>query len=199
MGWKGGFMVKSLTKVVVILVVITWIISLQPAQARIVADKEFNNSVVFYFWDQWRSPAGLGTGGFWLTFVKHISSDNTEKYWIRTDVFRSDQPKQYGRIAADAQTFTIEYLDPVPGLYSRVGTNSRLIPVLAGKQAYYNLSPEMVSAILGAQNVDIIFDYQNRDNIKLNLSSTRIKEFQQLSTLKPSDYDAYANRPAENR
>ncbi|MDR3577177.1 MAG: hypothetical protein P4L50_25225 [Anaerolineaceae bacterium] len=192
-------MSRVLPTVIAIMMALAIFLAPQAAQAKIVADKEFNDSVVFYFWDQWRSPAGLGTGGFWLTFVKYISNDNSEKYWIRADVFRSDQPKQYGRIVADDKIFTIEYIDPVPGLYSRVGTNSRIIPALAGKQAFYTLSTEVVNAILNANNVDVIFDYQNRDNIKLNLSPARLKEFQQLVALKPADYDTYTNKPAVNR
>jgi hypothetical protein len=147
-------------------------------------------------WDSWVNPVGLSTGAYWLTFLKHIDSNNNEKYWIRLDSNRRDSVSQFGKIYAESNEYSFELVDNPPGLYYRAGVGGRTTPAICTLHAFYNLTPEMIDSIGRAVGeVKITLDFQNRKDLPFPISETNRAEFRKLLTLSKKDYSNYARKP----
>ena len=166
------------------------------AEAKIVADKELNDSVVFYFWDNWVNPLGIGSGGYWLTFIKHISKDNEEKYWIRIDSTRRDSISQYGKIYANNKEYKIEIVDNPLGIHQRAGIGGRVTPPLCPIHAFYIITADIINDLaVSTTTTKITLDFQNRKEIPFPISDELKVDFNKLSSLKKENYNEYARKP----
>lgn len=168
------------------------------AYAKIVADQEFNDSVVFYFWDTWSSSdlgLGLGSGGFYTTFLKHIASDGTEKYWIRIDSSRRDSVLSSGNITIGNNIFPIEIIENPSSLHQRAGIGNRSTP--NGKNVnihiFYPLSPEILSSIAVHNGpVFLSINFQTRKDIRLMFRERNMLDIKKMLMLKKTNYAEFA-------
>ena len=164
------------------------------AEAKIVADQEMNKSVVFYFWDTWASSgvaSGLGSGGFYLTFLKLIDSNNGVKYWMRVDSSRKDSILQPGKIVIGDKEYNIEAVDNPSSLQLRSGISNRSMPngPNVNIHAFYNLTQVMIDALGGANSSGtIVLNLQTQRDVSLSLRERDSVEFVTLSMLKKEDY-----------
>lgn len=180
------------------LLLIFFIFSASVSAAGIVADQEINNSVVFYFWDHWVNSSGLGTGAAWLTFIKHISQDGSEKYWLRADIVRRDTLLQHGRIISGTTQHQIEMIDNPLGIHYRAGIGGRANPSYCPIHAFYWLTEDMLKSMsLPTTEATIFLDFQNRKDYPFKISETNRGYIAKLLTLKMSDYEEYKRKPSK--
>lgn len=164
--------------------------------AKIIADQEFNDSVVFYFWDNWGDVVGFGTGSYWISFVKHIDKTGVENYWLRLDSNRRDTIAQYGKIITPDKEYNIEAVDNPTGLQQRSGIGNRVVPHNVPVHAFYNTTPDVIQAIANSNgNAKIIINFQARKDIPLIIHEKIRTELKQLIMLTRSDYSSYYRKP----
>lgn len=185
-----------MNKLIVLLVIALTAFIPAASAAGVVADQELNNSVVFYYWDSWLNLAGIGTGTFHLTFLKHIDANEKESYWMRLDGNRRDSLLQYGKIISGKNEFVIEQVDNPAGVHYRAGIGGRTLPPNSNIHAFYILQQDMIEA-LGATGTDvkITIDFQNRKEIPFPISEKNKRELRRLLSIKKGDYEEFARKP----
>jgi hypothetical protein len=146
-------------------------------EAKIWAEKDFEDSRVFYTIDRWINPPDAGNGFYYITFVKHINKNTELKYWLKASMSAYDKFEDNFIIMIGTEKYILHQVENPTSIYTKntvihtiKGTeNSNSVETLT-KTVYYDIPTELMHKILSEQSIIVTvksertpFDWKFKD------------------------------------
>ena len=181
--------------------------SLVSAKEKIVAEPDFDDSVIFYAWD---TKSNLNAKSFFigvqdrdaieiLVFLKRIDANGNSRYWIRIDTSNEKKFLQNGYIFIDDVTYPIKQIDQWSRSLITSGRTMTRYPYLPVNFAFYDISEDTMKKIAGADpkaKIILIFERTERP-LGIRISKEFQSEITTLLQTTRADYDKYKIKDRE--
>lgn len=172
------------------------------AKESILAEPDFDNSIVFYTWDTSTSTDMRGTllsaypqDPIFLNVVfhKYIDANDNIRYWIRIDSPDEKKYLQNGYLFIDDETYPLQQIDQWSRLLLMSGRYMIERPYYPVNFAFYDISEELMKKIAETEpqsKIILMFERTQRP-LGMRLGKKFRSKITTLSQVTRDDYDQY--------
>lgn len=167
------------------------------AEAKIWAEKDFEDSRVFYSVDRWINPPNVGNGFYYITFVKHISKDAEPKYWIKASMSAYDKYDENFVITIGTEKFILRQVENPSSIYSRntvihtiKGTENSYSVETLTKTVYYDVPVSVIDKMSSKEPITLTVNSE-RASIDWKFKDSFLDDIKKIIVLNNADYSKY--------